>query len=355
MRERATASDSWGEPIDPRPTVDRPAGTVRTMSVYKKLFFLCCLLALSLVLVEVFLIFCRLPFTKPLIGVGSRTVEYGPFLPDRSRFWRLTPSHESTEVNSKGFRGPDFSENKPGDVYRIFCLGNSCCFGTKVPQKVTYPAQLEKLLNANPGAKKVEVINAGVPGYSSLQELRYLREEIVKYDPDMVIVQYGENDEEGTNEQQEVPSAIVFGARTVLSRSRLYQAIYSCHYGRKRQKYDSSREYRDDLIHRSYVDCLENLAEMEACAEQNRFRVYFIVPTWFENGKLVRVERFAKEPQIDIFESLAAGGMTPDPLYLDEHHWTAAGHLRVAKGIYGTIYRSVLLDTQSVGSGDTGG
>ncbi len=53
-------------------------------------------------------------------------------------------------------------------------------------------------------------------------------------------------------------------------------------------------------------------------------------------------------------ESLEAGGMKPDLLYRDVHHWTPAGHLQVAKGIHGTIYRSVLLDTQSLELGDTG-
>ena len=37
---------------------------------------------------------------------------------------------DSVNINSLGFRGPEFSPEKPAEAYRIFMLGGSTLFGT---------------------------------------------------------------------------------------------------------------------------------------------------------------------------------------------------------------------------------
>ena len=116
---------------------------------------------------------------------------------DPKLFWRLKANsiYGNISINSKGFRGKEFSEEKIPLTLRIFTLGDSCTLGVGVGNDETYASVLENTLNSNSHSpNKFEVINAGVAGYTSLQGLRFLKTEIVKYKPDLVIVQFGFND-----------------------------------------------------------------------------------------------------------------------------------------------------------------
>ncbi len=95
-------------------------------------------------------------------------------------------------INSQGFRNPEFSQVK-GDTFRIVCPGNSCTFGNGLSYQDTYPAILQNLLRRE-FSDRIQVINAGIPGYSSYQGLILLQEKILSLRPDLLIVSYGFND-----------------------------------------------------------------------------------------------------------------------------------------------------------------
>lgn len=104
----------------------------------------------------------------------------------------VMPDGREILINSKGFVGPEFEAIKRPNVYRIFALGDSCTFGGSWNE--SYPALLERLLNSGLHGQRFEVINAGVEGYNSEYALNRLREEILKYQPDMVVIYIGWND-----------------------------------------------------------------------------------------------------------------------------------------------------------------
>src|SRR5919197_644591 len=58
----------------------------------------------------------------------------------------------------------------------------------------TFPSQLEKYLNKNIGQHMVKVLNFGVPGYNTAQELEVLQTKAFMFEPQMVILQYCIND-----------------------------------------------------------------------------------------------------------------------------------------------------------------
>jgi lysophospholipase L1-like esterase len=93
------------------------------------------------------------------------------------------------ETNSLGLRGP---EPRHDGSPRILALGDSCTMGWKVRQDESYPAVLEKQLEA--AGTRVQVLNAGVPGYTSHQGLSYLREAGLALDPEVVVIAFGWND-----------------------------------------------------------------------------------------------------------------------------------------------------------------
>jgi hypothetical protein len=86
-------------------------------------------------------------------------------------------------TNSKGLRGTTHYEyaRTPGKQ-RILVLGDSFTFGTGVSDDETYSHYLESAL------PNTEVLNLGVQGYGQDQMLLYLKEEGLKYHPDIVIL-----------------------------------------------------------------------------------------------------------------------------------------------------------------------
>lgn len=96
-------------------------------------------------------------------------------------------------VNSKGFRGAEFAEKKGAGVIRIFCSGGSTTAGNNVADNETWPAYLQEYLKKS--GKEIEVINGGVFGWYSYQELCRFRDEIKRYQPDVLLLHQGWNEE----------------------------------------------------------------------------------------------------------------------------------------------------------------
>jgi lysophospholipase L1-like esterase len=108
-----------------------------------------------------------------------------------------TPNYKlrSTLHNSLGYRGPEFSLQKPDSVYRIAVLGGSTTYSVKIEDnEKTFTAQLEKLLKSKYGYENVEVINAGVGGYNSWEVLMNLEFRVLDIEPDLVIIYAGGDD-----------------------------------------------------------------------------------------------------------------------------------------------------------------
>lgn len=93
------------------------------------------------------------------------------------------------QINSYGFRGPEIKKEKDPEVLRIMTLGDSCTFG--IIEEMSYPRVLEKELNKK--GYKVEVINAGVEGYTTKNVLRRLNY-FLEFRPDIVTIYLGWHD-----------------------------------------------------------------------------------------------------------------------------------------------------------------
>jgi lysophospholipase L1-like esterase len=98
------------------------------------------------------------------------------------------------KTNSKGLRDYEFLGKKPEGVFRIIVLGDSITEGHAIDIEKTYPKKIEKLLNKGNPSRKYEVINCGVTGYNTFQELIFLKQKGIKYQPDLVIVGFCPND-----------------------------------------------------------------------------------------------------------------------------------------------------------------
>lgn len=96
-------------------------------------------------------------------------------------------------INSFGFRDRERSLEKPANTYRILMLGDSTTEGWGVSQDKTFSALLEEKLNGL-GKLHFEVINMGVTSYSPLLEYLQLKNIGLKFNPDLVILNFDYSD-----------------------------------------------------------------------------------------------------------------------------------------------------------------
>ncbi|MBI3159785.1 MAG: SGNH/GDSL hydrolase family protein [Chloroflexi bacterium] len=96
--------------------------------------------------------------------------------------------------NSLGYRGEEIAVPKPEGVFRIVAIGGSTTYSAGVEDyRQSYPYLLQEKLRAA-GYEQVEVINAGVFSYSSLENLMNFQLRVLELDPNLVIVYEGVNE-----------------------------------------------------------------------------------------------------------------------------------------------------------------
>mgnify|MGYP002861292164 CR=1 FL=1 len=94
-----------------------------------------------------------------------------------------------------GFRGSGLAQPKPEGVFRIVCLGGSSTYGTgPSSNEATWPAVVERLLGEAVPGKRFEVLNGGVPTWTTTESLISLQTRVLPYEPDLVLVYHGMND-----------------------------------------------------------------------------------------------------------------------------------------------------------------
>jgi hypothetical protein len=105
---------------------------------------------------------------------------------------RLAVLGRDVRVSSLGLRGPEIAPRPPSGSRRVLVLGDSVAFGWGLDEAESFPAQLEGQLRARGVA--AEVLNAGVPGYSTASEAALHRELAPELAPDAVVLAVSLND-----------------------------------------------------------------------------------------------------------------------------------------------------------------
>mgnify|MGYP001386815693 CR=1 FL=1 len=97
-------------------------------------------------------------------------------------------------INSHGMRYRDVPLEKKEGTYRVALLGDSFVFGWGVEQSKTFASIFEKELPKYINKNNVEVLNFGVPGYSTFQEVAKFVAKDHLFKPDAVVVYFIDND-----------------------------------------------------------------------------------------------------------------------------------------------------------------
>lgn len=106
--------------------------------------------------------------------------------------YNLSDDFKIFQINSHGFKGPEFDIPKPNSVFRILAIGDSCTWGPNYDM-LNYPRIMESELRRRKGnGKKIEVVNAGVLGFN-LESVLKRMDEYLKVEPDLVTFYIGWN------------------------------------------------------------------------------------------------------------------------------------------------------------------
>ncbi len=269
-----------------------------------------------------------------------------PFIrADKDVFWSPQPGFKGefqgkpVTINSLGLRGPEVRGRTPGSR-RVLCFGDSITFGYGAGDDETYPFHLGQLLRDG----VVEVLNAGVTGFTSHQVLGYVRRLVPALRPDVVTICIGWNDGNGrTADDREYARRLAL-ARDVdgaLDQSHLYRALKSAYL---RSRVRSAASGPRDVPRVSLEQYKENLTAIVAECRKAGARPVFVAPPRRKDPSeehsrstpyaavLLETARSLNVPVLDVGE---LGVDTPRSstveYFIDSLHFSPAGSERMAE------------------------
>lgn len=151
--------------------------------------------------------------------VGYSSPEF--YMADPSRGYTLIPSMQGTyrkegrsfvEINADGFRDIQRPLAKPPGTKRIVVIGDSYVEGFQVERHEMFVGFLQNELETC-GAfagSRIEVLPFGVSGYGTTQELLLMRESVMKYSPDLVMLVMTTNNDISDNSRYFKNTAIPY-------------------------------------------------------------------------------------------------------------------------------------------------
>ena len=181
-------------------------------------------LAVGLLVAEVALRVMGISYPLPYMAdphVGSR-------LQPGFSAWFTQEGHAFVRINRAGFRDREHAIEKPADTVRIAVLGDSFAEAVQVPLEETFWSLLAEELRRRGvfGSRNVEILNFGVSGHGTAQQLQMLRHHVWPYQPDIVLLAFfGGNDVRNNSRELEPdtvrPFFTVVGDRLALDESFL--------------------------------------------------------------------------------------------------------------------------------------
>jgi len=242
-------------------------------------------------------------------------------------------SGKMINTNSEGFRGPEWSKEKPENTFRIFTIGGSTTFSVGVFDNQTYPFYLQEMYDQSNLGFNVEVLNAGIRAETSLGESNAIKKNFVRYDPDLFLVYDGINDarkqvEEGTKEY----SSIKWQERW----------IEICEFGKKHQ-FDTIVTLQPMVGTGKKILTHQ---ESEFLKDPRQQKILEIYPSYVKQiGKIDK--QCSKTADLQgIFDHME------EPIYWDEFHVGAKGNQIIAKNMYDISLSLVLEGAKRVDSID---
>lgn len=300
-------------------------------------------------------------------------------------YWAIYDPDLGYRMNPKyGDLNPDGLRDRPvgpkQGCFRLLFLGDSIGFyGDNLDD--TMVGHLRTELHKNPAYDRVDVVNACIKGYTNYQEVGYLKKYGVKYEPDLVGIEFCLNDipkflmafhfdENGKimpgsySLSGDALSHARSWPRRLMSHSALLVWLRD-HIGLVsnlaswQAKRGFSFDFRTDINtawkEDGWPDIEKQLAEAAALGREKGFRVFltvFPVATQYQQDYLARDRNHVLMPQRKLKEICARLGipfydlypdLAPDLIGPDAIHLTKEGRVRAGQAIAKFLEREKLL------------
>jgi lysophospholipase L1-like esterase len=239
-------------------------------------------------------------------------------------------------TNSHGQRDRERQWAKPQGVDRIIVLGDSVTVGDGIRDlKDAIPGQLEQML----ADTNMEVLNFGVAGYCTASEVELLRTKGLKYDPDLVMVIFVENDYQHAKIYVKVdevdhgkpakrPAAIE--QLFVYSHLFRYTSLVSNFYG-YRDQFEPSRLQEIRELEGFDNNVEDGLAALKRLADAHGFNTMIAIWPTFTDSEIVDRPVFRDAPEKIVVEQIALQTGIPTfrlSQYFETHYRTMRSQLR---------------------------
>ena len=275
----------------------------------------------------------------------------------------------AVSTNSEGLRG---GESESSIEKKVLVLGDSFAFGVGVEDNETFSEVLERKISEK---EDVEVVNAGVGGYGTDQELLYLKEDGLRLNPEVVIVAFFVGNDLTDNIDVSNFSVVEgFFVKDYKSSEKMKLYVMSFlsakadavfrSLAKEKKGFDDLFEKKDfyevyagssERTGREWTKTEGLLEEIVALSEENGARVIILsIPSrkFFPLDKEAygkvkarhRLLEFGKKRNILIIDLVEEFGREKDPLrfyFKEDGHFTREGHEKVADLLVGVLEAKV--------------
>ena len=260
--------------------------------------------------------------------------------------WRDLPDRKMG-LNAHGFRYGPVEKTKEDRTWRAFALGDSQTFGAHLSANDTYSAHAERFIQEAVGDEwKVQVINAGLSGYSSLQVLRLVESRLLEWSPDLLVVDCKPFD--SPEERQEVVDA---GTQDLRLR-RVPHLVYLIRLLLDRGKY-TPEKVEEAPPNEGTGKLKGNHHRIEALAAEHGVQVVFLDYPQVELSGYVQCHSAMRQVSsravvADVCTPLMQDSRPSSQLFYDTNHLSEAG-----AEIVGRVLADTILE-RDIGPGGTG-
>ena len=274
--------------------------------------------------------------------------------------------YPDNETNTLGFRSPDYSKEKPAHTFRTVLIGDSLSMGLWIDRyQDTFAAQVETHLQnyLNRFQVQAQLLNFGVTGYNTKQEVGMLEEQALAYQPDLILLEYCLNDSyrnddnmysqllEQSKNKAGAPRQITL--HPILAKSALIRFVYlRVATIRKKNALATERETAEQLERLSRDSTEESLRRLGGIARNKAIPVFVAIFPDFrfftEDGLRTdrdRVANIAREEGMVVLDLMSSylncAKSSSERLNFEGYHPSVAGHhcagRAIAEGIEGHL------------------
>jgi lysophospholipase L1-like esterase len=249
--------------------------------------------------------------------------------------YRVHMPHSVMRINRDGYRDQLYNKTKPDNTIRILALGDSVTFGWGVNRSDIWTEVAERKLNEK-FERNFQVINFGVHAYNTSMEVDMLEEKGLKYNPDIVILQYHRNDARNISKKKKLEAKYKERLKEEYPDFNMSEKKYRLMVKREAGR-ELERDRRNMSIEKDMAAVGPQLSRLEDIQARNSFSTYVFAWSNMEHHNHLRelalrnnLNFIGMEEQLEIYQPEKTEN---NPYRFPDRHPNVKGHKLIAEGV----------------------